>query len=160
MIKFGTCARAEPQIFLFFLISEQSGSHLEGENKMNFDAMGLFVDDVATMVKFYEEMLEMAPEWDGGPAHADMLNKQGFRLMLSSRQFVTELLREEVARAKINRTMELAFLVDSHAAVDEKFAQFKTAGVTLISEPATMPWGQRNFYFTDPEGNLCEIFAN
>lgn len=127
---------------------------------MNLDAVGLFVNDVVAMMKFYEENLGMKVTWDGGEAHVDMKSEQGLRLMLSNRKFVYELLGKDVFEAKLNATMELAFLVDTHAEVDEKFGNFKAAGVNIISEPETMPWGQRNFYFTDPEGNLLEIFSN
>lgn len=127
---------------------------------MNLDAVGLFASDVVAMVKFYEENLGMTVTWDGGEAHVDMQNEQGFRLMLSNRKFVEKLLGEDICEAKLNATMELAFLVDTPTEVDEKFTSFKDAGVNIISEPETMPWGQRNFYFTDPEGNLLEIFSN
>ncbi|QDK70821.1 VOC family protein [Lactococcus protaetiae] len=128
--------------------------------KMKLDTYGLFVKDLTVMVPFYCENLGFTTEWDGNPDHADLFDKvTGFRLMLSHRKFIEELLGKETDELDLNMRMEQAFLVGSHAEVDEKFAAFKLAGIKIISEPVTYPWGQRAFYFADPEGNLSEIFA-
>lgn len=128
---------------------------------MKLDTFGLFVKDLSVMVPFYTEHLGFRTDWDGNPEHADLYDKEtGFRLMLSNRSFIEQLTGNKTAVSPLNLRMEQAYLVSSHAEVDEKFAEFLSAGVTIISEPVSYPWGQRAFYFADPEGNLSEIFAN
>ena len=46
----------------------------------------------------------------------------------------------------------------SPEAVDAEYARLTALGVaSLTGEPVTRPWGQRNFFFVDPEGNYIEI---
>jgi len=56
--------------------------------------------------------------------------------------------------------VELAFPCDSPAEVDREFNRVITAGGGLVRAPADMPWGQRAAFFSDPEGNIHELFAN
>ncbi|HKS47488.1 MAG TPA: VOC family protein [Amycolatopsis sp.] len=48
-------------------------------------------------------------------------------------------------------------LVDTAGEVDGLFEIVKNAGGRILTNPATQPWGVRNFYFTDPEGSLWEV---
>ena len=58
----------------------------------------------------------------------------------------------------INQTYEIGIWLPKFADVDAEYAKLKTAGADLVSgEPVTFPWGLRNFYVADPEGNLLEI---
>ena len=45
---------------------------------------------------------------------------------------------------------ELFVYVDD---VDAEVESFRAAGHTVLQEPATMPWGERQAYIADPEGN-------
>lgn len=127
---------------------------------MKLDTYGLFVKDLEIMVPFYVDFLGFTTTWDGNPDHADLFDKTtGFRVMLSNRSFIETLVSEKTVNNSLNIRMEQAFLVESYAEVDKKFAEFKKAGIKIISEPESFPWGQRAFYFADPEGNLSEIFA-
>jgi lactoylglutathione lyase len=45
---------------------------------------------------------------------------------------------------------ELFVYVDD---VDAEVESFRAAGHTVLQEPATMPWGERQAYVADPEGN-------
>lgn len=40
---------------------------------------------------------------------------------------------------------------------DATVAQLRAAGVTVVREPADMPWGERAAYVADPEGNLVSV---
>jgi lactoylglutathione lyase len=37
--------------------------------------------------------------------------------------------------------------------LDRLMGELRAAGVTVLREPAEMPWGERVAYVTDPEGN-------
>ncbi|GAA0618209.1 bleomycin resistance protein [Kribbella sandramycini] len=45
---------------------------------------------------------------------------------------------------------ELFVYVDD---VEAEVETFRAAGYTILQEPATMPWGERQAYLADPEGN-------
>ncbi len=40
---------------------------------------------------------------------------------------------------------------------DATVAELRAAGVTVVREPADMPWGERAAYVADPEGNLVSV---
>ncbi|MFF0268555.1 VOC family protein [Kribbella sp. NPDC004536] len=45
---------------------------------------------------------------------------------------------------------ELFVYVDD---VEAEVERFRTAGHPVLQEPATMPWGERQAYLADPDGN-------
>ena len=56
--------------------------------------------------------------------------------------------------------VQLAFRVPP-AAVDECHAELVAAGVPILRGPTdlTSPWHHRTLFFSDPEGNVIEIYA-
>jgi catechol 2,3-dioxygenase-like lactoylglutathione lyase family enzyme len=53
----------------------------------------------------------------------------------------------------------VAILVPELSDVDDLYHELTARGVNFISLPVTYPWEARAAYFTDPEGNIWEIFA-
>jgi uncharacterized glyoxalase superfamily protein PhnB len=58
-----------------------------------------------------------------------------------------------------NLTMEIGIGVPTPADVDAEYARLMALGVNSVQEPQTQPWGQRNFWISDPEGNYIEVGA-
>ena len=54
--------------------------------------------------------------------------------------------------------VQIAFLV-SRAEVDLSYRQLLEMGVTVVDPPTDQPRRHRTVYFTDPEGNLLEVYA-
>ena len=54
--------------------------------------------------------------------------------------------------------VQLAFLV-SPAEVDLCYHQLVDKGIEILDPPTDQPRGHRTVYFSDPEGNLLEIYA-
>lgn len=54
--------------------------------------------------------------------------------------------------------LQLAFLV-SPAEVDECYELLLAKGVPILDPPTDQPRGHRTVYFSDPEGNVLEVFA-
>ena len=54
--------------------------------------------------------------------------------------------------------VQLAFLV-SPAEVDQCYEQLLHKGVRILDPPADQPRGHRTVYFSDPEGNILEVYA-
>jgi len=43
---------------------------------------------------------------------------------------------------------------------DSTVSALRDAGVSVVREPADMPWGERVGFVTDPEGNLLALAAS
>lgn len=54
--------------------------------------------------------------------------------------------------------VQLAFRV-APGDVEPCHEQLKQKGVTILDPPADQEWGHRTVYFSDPEGNILEIYA-
>lgn len=54
------------------------------------------------------------------------------------------------------REVILDFLV---ADVDAEYPRIAALGVDWVLPPTTQPWGSRSMVFTDPEGNLVNVFS-
>jgi uncharacterized glyoxalase superfamily protein PhnB len=50
----------------------------------------------------------------------------------------------------------LDFRVDD---VDAEYERIDALGVEWVMPPTTQPWGNRSMIFTDPEGNLINVFS-
>lgn len=123
---------------------------------MKIDAIGLFVDDMETMVSFYREVMKTAADWDGGP-YAEF-QTEGARLMMFGRRDFEAMTSQAYDYPKgLNGTMEIAFDFPCFSDVDQEYGRLIEAGARAVFGPATMAWGQRTAYIADPEGNLIEI---
>lgn len=54
--------------------------------------------------------------------------------------------------------VQIAFLVEP-AEVDLCYEQLLAKGITILDPPTDQPRGHRTVYFSDPEGNMLEIYA-
>jgi uncharacterized glyoxalase superfamily protein PhnB len=54
--------------------------------------------------------------------------------------------------------VQIAFPV-SPVDVDLCHQQLVEQGVKILDPPNNQPWGHRTVYFSDPEGNILEIYA-
>ena len=119
----------------------------------------LLVGDMDSMVRFYRDTLGFRTQWDGGDfAEFETASGALSLFMYSRKQFVKAIGESYVPPKGINQTFEIALWLPSFADVDAEYErlskldlQFPTGG------PITYPFGIRNFYVADPEGNLLEI---
>ncbi len=124
---------------------------------MKLDGIGLFVKDMATMVRFYRDVLgfEIKEREDAVNVY---LIKDGTLFMLYGRKNFENMTSKKYDYIKgLNGHFEIALYVDTFEDVDECFAEVVNKGATPVLEPTTKPWGQRTCYIADPEGNLIEI---
>jgi len=118
--------------------------------------VGLFVENVENMVQFYRDILGFETDWDGGP-YASFKVKDGGLFMFDRKQFAEAMGQPYTPPKGFNLTMEVGIGVPSKADVDSEYARLMALGVRSLQEPKTMPWGQRNFWIADPEGNYIEV---
>lgn len=119
---------------------------------------GLFVDDVEKMVRFYRDVLGFETDWDGGP-FASFKVKDGGLFLFDKKQFAQDMKQPYKPAQGYNLTMEIGIGVPTKADVDREFERLMALGVNCLQEPITQPWGQRNFWISDPEGNYIEVAA-
>ena len=76
--------------------------------------------------------------------------------MLDERQ-AGELLRVPSPATTPTGPSILDFQVDD---VDAEHERIAAMGVTSVLPPTTQPWGSRAMIFTDPDGNLINVFSS
>jgi len=124
--------------------------------RTNIFAVGLFVTNMETMVRFYRDVIGMRTNWNNEP-NAEF-ETDGTRLIMYGRNdFENMTSRKFHYPVGLNGTMELAFDFPLFSDVDSEFTRLVEAGATAVLAPTDEPWGQRTSYIADPEGNLIEI---
>ena len=124
---------------------------------MRLDGIGLLVKDMATMVRFYRDVLGFEIQ-EGEDAVNIYLIKDGTLFMLYERKNFESMTSRKYEYIKgLNGHFEIALYVDTFEEVDKRFADVVSKGAIPVLEPTTEPWGQRTCYIADPEGNLIEI---
>lgn len=124
---------------------------------MRLDGFGLFVNDMATMIRFYRDVLGFEIQ-EGEDAVNVYLIKDGTLFMLYERKNFEKMTNRKYEYLKgPNGHFEIALYVDTFEEVDEEYAKAINKGAVPVLEPTTEPWGQRTCYIADPEGNLIEI---
>ena len=124
---------------------------------MKLDGIGLFVNDIPTMVRFYRDVLGFEIT-EGENAVNVYLIKNGTLFMLYERKNFEKMTNRKYEYLKgFNGHFEIALYVDTFEEVDKEYAKAVAKGAQSVLEPTTEPWGQRTCYIADPEGNLIEI---
>lgn len=124
---------------------------------MRLDGFGLFVNDMAKMIRFYRDVLgfEIKESEDTSNVY---LVKDGTLFLLYGRNDFEKMTGHRYDYVKgLNGHSELALYVDTFEEVDSTFKRAVENGATAVMEPELEPWGQRTCYIADPEGNLIEI---
>lgn len=124
---------------------------------MKLDGVGLFVNDMATMIRFYRDVLGFEIK-EGENAVNVYLIKNGTLFMLYERKNFEKMTNRKYEYLKgLNGHFEIALYVDTFEEVDAEYSKAIGKGAQSVLEPTTEPWGQRTCYIADPEGNLIEI---
>jgi catechol 2,3-dioxygenase-like lactoylglutathione lyase family enzyme len=120
---------------------------------MDFASIRVITDDVKRLVAFYERVTGTVAQW-GNELFAQLVTPVGTLAIANTRTM--ELFGASAAHAADNRSVLIEFRVDD---VDGEAARLRAAGVELVLEPTTQPWGNRSVLFRDPDGNLVNFFT-
>jgi catechol 2,3-dioxygenase-like lactoylglutathione lyase family enzyme len=120
---------------------------------MDFISIRIITGDVARLVEFYERATGMQAIW----ATEDFaeLRTAGATLAIAGTRTVP-LFAPGSARPADNHSVITEFLVDDVDRVYQNLTGFVT---DFVTEPTTMPWGNRSLLFRDPDGNLVNFFT-
>ncbi|MDT0541219.1 VOC family protein [Streptomyces lonegramiae] len=120
---------------------------------MDFVSIRIITSDVARLVEFYERATGVRATW----ATEDFaeLRTAGATLAIAGTRTVP-LFAPGFARPADNHSVITEFLVDDVDRVRQNLTGFVT---DFVTEPTTMPWGNRSLLFRDPDGNLVNFFT-
>ncbi|MCV7255970.1 VOC family protein [Mycolicibacterium fluoranthenivorans] len=120
---------------------------------MRFVSTRIITADVTRLVAFYEEVTGIAAVW-GNELFAEIPTPAG-TLAIGSEKTVP-LFGAGSAEPAANRSAIIEFIVDD---VDAEYARLQPYVGEVVTEPTTMPWGNRALLFRDPDGNLVNLFT-
>ena len=120
---------------------------------MDFVSIRIITSDVARLVEFYERATGTQATW----ATEDFaeLRTAGATLAIAGTRTVP-LFAPGSARPADNHSVIIEFLVDD---VDRVHQNLTDTVTDFVTEPTTMPWGNRSLLFRDPDGNLVNFFT-
>lgn len=124
---------------------------------MKLDGFGIFVKDMATMIRFYRDVLGFEIKESEDTSNVYLVKDGTLFLLYGRKDFEKMTSRKYEYINGFNGHYEIALYVDTFEQVDEEFKKVVQKGATPVLEPETEPWGQRTCYIADPEGNLIEI---
>lgn len=123
------------------------------ESCMKFISTRIITADVNRLVDFYEMVTEVQAVW-GNELFAEIPTPIG-TLAIGSDKTVS-LFGEGSAEPAANRSVIVEFIVED---VDAEYQRLRDRIAEVVTEPTTMPWGNRALLFRDPDGNLVNLFT-
>lgn len=124
-----------------------SSSHLE-----QFKYVIVPCDNLDRMKAFYRDTFAFPVELDTATTLTFHTGSVILALRKRTRDYDGEGTREKLPG------VQLAFLV-SAAEVDRQHRRLVERGVPIFDPPKDQSWGHRTVYFSDPEGNILEFYA-
>lgn len=124
---------------------------------MRLDGFGLFVNDMAKMIRFYRDVLGFEIKEGENTSNVYLVKDKTLFLLYGRNDFEKMTSRKYEYIKGLNGHFEIALYVDTFEEVDSVFRLAIENGATPVLEPELEPWGQRTSYIADPEGNLIEI---
>ena len=120
---------------------------------MKLISIRIITADVERLVAFYEHVTGTQAIW-GNELFAEIGTPMA-TLAIGSDKTVP-LFGEGSAEPAANRSAIIEFIVDD---VDEEYGRLRGELTDVVTEPTTMPWGNRALLFRDPDGNLVNLFT-
>jgi predicted enzyme related to lactoylglutathione lyase len=120
---------------------------------MEFVSIRIITADVARLVAFYEQVTDTTATW-GNEHFAELSTASGTLAVAGTR--TVPLFGPGAAEPGANRSVIVEYLVDD---VDAAYERLRGVIGDVVTEPTTLPWGNRSLLFRDPDGNLVNLFT-
>lgn len=127
-----------------------------GGIKMRLDMVGIIVESMEQAILFYERLgFEVI-----GEKQADYveLNHAGIRISLNTKKMIEGIYGYPPKND--GDKIELAFLCEDPAEIDQRCEEMKNFGYEIFREPWQAFWGQYYAIIKDLDGNLLSLFCN
>lgn len=126
--------------------------HVPG-GPVKFISTRIITADVKRLIEFYETVTNLSAVW-ANELFAEIPTPVG-TLAIGSDKTVP-LFGAGSAEPAANHSAILEFIVDD---VDAEYERLREHLADVVTEPTTMPWGNRALVFRDPDGNLVNLFT-
>ncbi|EYT79585.1 VOC family protein [Streptomyces andamanensis] len=120
---------------------------------MDFVSIRIITADVARLVAFYERATQVAATW-ATEDFAELRTPTATLAVAGTR--TVPLFAPGSARPADNHSVIVEFRVDD---VDRVHRDLAGTDTDFVTEPTTMPWGNRSLLLRDPDGNLVNFFT-
>ncbi|SFK83119.1 hypothetical protein SAMN05216275_13712 [Streptosporangium canum] len=120
---------------------------------MDFVSIRIITSDVARLVEFYERATGVRATW-ATEDFAELKTSSATLAIAGTR--TVPLFAPGSARPADNHSVITEFRVDD---VDRVHQNLIGSVTDFVTEPTTMPWGNRSLLFRDPDGNLVNFFT-
>lgn len=117
----------------------------------------IWTDSIEPMKEFYRDVLGFEIMNDLGDYVE--FSSEGVRFAICMRKVMYDYC-DEYRQQSTGQSFELAFPCNSIKDVDESYKEIVSKGGNPIHEPQNMPWNQRTALFSDPDGNIHELFVD
>jgi catechol 2,3-dioxygenase-like lactoylglutathione lyase family enzyme len=124
--------------------------------KAKISLVTIWTNDIEKMRGFYNNVLGFQIKNDLGN-YVEFEN-DGVRFAICMRNVMLTYSKQYFEQVN-GQAFELAFPCSSAQDVDKTYADLIEKGVNFEQMPQDMPWNQRMALFSDPDGNIHEIFA-
>ena len=124
---------------------------------MRLDGFGIFVNDMANMIRFYRDVLGFEIRESENASNVYLIKDDTLFLLYGRKDFEKMTHRKYEYVKGLNGHTEIALYVDTFEEVDAEYERAIRKGAVSVLKPETEPWGQRTCYIADPEGNMIEI---
>lgn len=119
----------------------------------------ILTDEVPKLVRFYQDVLGFSIKTDMDQYIE--LENETVRFAICARSIMRDATgNTSFSEPRAGQTFELAFPLDNAEDVDLAYQEITNKGAVPVKPPANMPWGQRTAFFSDPDGNIHEIFSD
>ncbi len=116
----------------------------------------IWTDQIDAMKRFYHQVMGFFIKGDLG-SYVEFENR-GVRFALCERQVMRDIC-DGFDQKPQGQRFELAFPCDTPEEVDKAYERLIKLGAGPVCPPKNMEWGQRTALFSDPDGNIHEIFS-
>jgi catechol 2,3-dioxygenase-like lactoylglutathione lyase family enzyme len=126
--------------------------------KVQLDAVGIVVDDMARSLAFYRQLgLDVPADADQQP-HVEFVLPGGMRVLWDTVETIRSF-DPDWQPPEHGHRVGLAFLVDSPSGLDTLYETLVSSGYTGHKAPWDAFWGQRYAMLHDPDGNAVDLFS-